>query len=166
MLEETATFVLPLNSAVGYPMLLDSTNNGSVKFAVNWDSFFNGMNDKYRRCRLRYKYIGNPGLGVGPSETSILTVIGLVSKSSGVVPGVVLGPIMPTVGLGVSANTYCLVGDDISAVVGQDIVMPKNRIEITVNSYSPAALGSSNSINTISQDWVLLLYFELYDPIV
>lgn len=167
MLEETATFVLPLNSATGYGLLIDNSNKSAVRFGVNWDSFFNGMNDKYRRCRLRYKFTSNGSTTyTAQAQNSMVSLVGMVSKSAAVAGGLVLGPALMSQATGAS-NEFILMGDDISAVIGQDIVMPKNRVDLTVNLNQLTAFGgATNTLTALTQNWVLMLYFELYDPIV
>jgi hypothetical protein len=53
------SYGLFLNSFGGSAYTTTRNTVADVNFLINWDSFFNGDNNKYKKCRLRYDFISD-----------------------------------------------------------------------------------------------------------
>lgn len=172
---------LYLNSFTGNAYLATAQSpspNSDMAFSINWDTFFNGANYRYKKCRLRYEYYSDPILTSNPYDplafNSILVLTGLNSNSATKYGGIVLGllsldtitltTITPSVA---TISQTCLAGANLTGP-GQNIEVPKDmrnlNVQIQNNAYNATSAGLIPT--TYMGNWDLVLSFELYDPIM
>lgn len=170
------SFSLFLSSFTGFSYLTPTSPaaNVDMTYLINWDSFFNGANHKYKKCRLRYEYYSDPVISGNQYDpltyNALLVLTGLVSSSSTKYPGSVLGLLSldSITGSTITPSSQtCLQGSTMNTV-GQNVEVPKDLRQLEVQLWSNAFGSASSALLPKASvgNWGLVLNFELYDPIV
>jgi hypothetical protein len=179
-MSESVSYNLYLSSFAKAPYLVDNTNLASVKYNINWDTFFNRDNYRYKSCRLRYKFLSDPSTSINgytydPTDfNGVIVANGLPPMSNPIYGGTIVGTI-EVAGINYNVATVAttntvLVGSDLNAAVGQSIQVPTGFREVTIQLWQNTFASTSPVLlNTITNmglgNWNLILNFELYDPI-
>lgn len=165
-------YSLYLNSTSGSTnpyMPQASSSLVSRTYQINWDSFFNLANKRFRKCRVRYEFYSDPSTGTQMDPTTYNAVLGLVgvnSMSSTKYGATVLGVLsLDTVSPTSAAPQTCLVGANMTSP-GQNLYMPDGVRDLTVSLYQNVTNPLTYLSGTLIQGWAIVLNFELYDPIV
>jgi hypothetical protein len=172
-MSESEVYSLFLNSASsGNPyMSIVTASLVQRQYSINWDSFFNGANLRYKKCKLRYDFFSDPATGTTQMDpglyNSLLVLSGLNANSGTKYPGLVAGLLsletVTTTGLG--QNTWtCLKGSTIDSV-GQNIIVPTGLMDLTIGLYQNVSNPLTLVSTSLIQNWGIILSFELYDPV-
>lgn len=179
-MSEISSYHLYLSSFTNAPYLTNRSDLASVKYNINWDSFFNQDNYRYKRCRIFYKFLSDPCSSATYNYdplgfSGIILANGLAPISNQNFGGLMLGMIdvksVTYLSNAVSTNTTVLYSEDFNNGTGQQIQMPigfrELNIQLWANNFAASGAGllSSVSANIPLNNWNLLLKFELYDPV-
>lgn len=174
------TYFLYLSSFPNAPYLTSNADPANVKFMINWDTFFNRDNYRYKSCRVRFSFRSNPctttNYNYAPNSfTGFIAVDGLRGVENGVMGSVPIGLFNPVTCQylvnNVVTTATTLQGDDLTSACGHNFQMPTGFREIAIhlyqNTYGPNStpISLSSVTNQGLGNWNLQLMFELYDPV-
>ncbi len=182
-MSDSISYPLYLSSASGAPNLVGNADQANVKYRIDWDTFFNRDNYKYRSCRIRYKFLCQPSPGNAGTYTYNPSTFSGVIVASGIPPvasntysdtiiGIINVETVQYLSNTMLVNTTTLSGEDLTSVTGQNIIIPTGLRELNIQlwnnkfySSNSKLLSDIDSNNIPLNIWNLLLVFELYDRI-
>lgn len=178
-MSESVSYALYLSSFPKAPYSTNLSDSANTKYAINWDSFFNRDNYRYRSCRIRHAFLSDPsstaGYSYDPSNfNGVIVANGLNSTNTSPYGGLILGLIdikcIPFVSATVANNNTTVLYSDSMNYPGQNIQIPRGLLDLNIQLYSnnyTATNGTLLSANAsiALANWNLQLFFELYDPI-
>lgn len=179
-MSESVSYSLYLSTFSSAPFLTANADLANVKYNINWDSFFNRDNYRYRSCRIRHQFLSDPcssaTYSYNPSTfNGVIVANGLTTTNGSPYGGTVLGLMttqcVPYLANSVAVNNSTVLFSDYLNYPGQNIQMPQGYRELNIqlwgNNY--AANGSGTLLSTVANiplnNWNLNIVFELYDPI-
>lgn len=165
-------YSLYLNSASGNPYITNLTTSLVYRsYSVNWDSFFAGANQRFKKCKIRYEFNSDPATGTTQMDpttyNSVLAINGLGSKFATKYANITLGLLrlesIQVNGATPSVQT-CLTGENLTGP-GQNIEVPMGYKDLNIGLYQTAVNPMTLISTALIQNWDVILHFELYDEI-
>lgn len=161
-------FSLVLSSDVSVSsggFMIDNTSRANIKYQVNFDALFEGVDRKYSKCQVRAQILAqNVTSSAINNATGMLILSGLGQGNSLGVQGIQLLTMVPSAASasGVSTGYYYNVNSLVQSNGQQMTQIPKGTQNFSVIFMSIAdTVQASANIGT----YKLLIQFELYDPI-
>jgi len=148
---------------------VNKTNNANVSWSINWNELFrdNNLNNKYKKCRVRYDLrSGNFDAITYSLEWNNLngyltTNLQSNNSLSQTQKGTILGLIYPQkINFSSSTNWYYL--SNTLNEPGIDIIIPQYNSNLTLSFYSNLTQNLILS-DLLSVGYEIMLYFELYN---
>lgn len=180
-MSDSQSYTLYLSNYTGAKYLVDRSDLANVRFSVDWDSFFNRDNYKYRGCRIRYKFVSDPCTSstytYDPANfNAVLVANGIPPLAANLFGGTMIGLMglatVTYVSNSVSATTTYYDVEDLTSVTGQNIYIPfgikELGIQIWDNAFGATAAKLASAVSPTNipfGTWNLMLVFELYDRI-
>lgn len=180
-MSQTVSYSLYLSSFSGSPFQTSSADLANVKYNINWNSFFNGDNYRYRSCRIAHQLLSDPSSSATYSYdplnfSGVIVANGLTTTNGSPYGGCILGQIdvkcIPYLSNSVANNNTTVLWSDYLCCPGQNISVPQGQRELAIqlwqNNYGTTTaklLSAVSSTNIPLANWNLSIMFELSDPI-
>ena len=150
-------------------VILDKTNLANVSWRVDWDSLFNGNQNKYKFCRVRYFLIGETFTASSPASNDWTNYSGYITISlpsmfnASTTLGTIIGLTYPIDCPITGTGTHCMFSNSLSES-GVDInisgLTGVQQLNIGLLSWSTNA--SPQFISTM-QNYEIQISLELYN---
>lgn len=179
-MSNSVSYSLYLSSVATAPYQTSNSDLANVKYNINWDSFFNGDNYRYKKCRITYQYLSDPTSSATYSYdplnfSGVIVAAGLTTTNGSPYGGVVLGIVdvktIPYITAGTAVNNQTVLYSDYLQQPGQNISIPQGQRELAIQLWSNFASNGAKLLSAVSPvnipftNWILNMVFELYDPI-
>lgn len=148
---------------------VNKTNNANVSWSINWNELFrdNNLNNKYKKCRVRYDLrtsnFDAEGYNLEWNDLNGYLTTNLQSNNSlsQTQIGTMLGLIYPQrTNFSTSLNWYYL--SSTLNEKGIDIIIPQYTSNLTISFYSALTQKLILS-DLLAGGYEIMLYFELYN---
>jgi hypothetical protein len=164
-MDDSAVFTLYLNTSDAFPNLYSNADKSNATWLVNWESLFDGENDKYNKCRVRVSLISTQSASITDAASKGVLVANFGSRySSGITRDMPLGLINVYASTTAGQPYFAL---DTLESAGANINVPKGTTYLNLGLYKQSfgANGSANNVLTgVNVDYQVFFTFELYDP--
>ena len=162
-------YTLYLNTAITSPVSnlivpVNVADKANATWMVDFRSLFNGANEKYRRCSLKFSIQSNQWTAAGTdwnNYNGYLTINIPSRYGSSTTNGTQLGMIYPVDVPTTNTTNHCFLNTTLNQPQGIDILAPGDNTFLNVrflNNDSYSTMGSS------VPDYQLLLQFEFSEP--
>ena len=165
----TKVYTLYLSTSVISPTTnlivpLNVTDKGNATWQVDFRSLFNGDNNRFKRCQVRFNLQSSSWTAGGTDWNTFQGYLSLNLPSTytaSTSKGTPLGLIFPIDAPTTSTTTHVYQVSTLGNAVGVDINMPSDNQLVNFQFLNDDSFSNIGSV----PDWQILLSFELSEPI-